>query len=99
PSSRLSSLNGHVSNGCVPARAGQLLVASRRLTDPNFAHAVVLLVQHDDSGVLGLIINRPLEITVAESCGPSIEAAADIEEAVHQGGPCSGPLMVLHDDP
>jgi putative transcriptional regulator len=83
----------------VPASAGQLLVASRRLTDPNFAHAVVLLVQHDDSGVLGLIINRPLEITVAESCGPSIEAAADIEEAVHQGGPCGGPLMVLHDDP
>jgi putative transcriptional regulator len=97
--SRLHFLDRHASNARVPARAGQLLVASRRLTDPNFAHAVVLLVQHDTSGVLGLILNRPLEITVAESCGPSIEAAVDIAEEIHQGGPCAGPLMVLHDDP
>ena len=48
-------------------RAGRLLVASRDLSDPNFAETVVLLVRHDDEGVLGLILNRPSDTTVAEA--------------------------------
>ena len=38
--------------------AGKLLVASRDLPDPNFAKTVILLVQYDDEGVVGLIVNR-----------------------------------------
>jgi putative transcriptional regulator len=79
-------------------RTGQLLVASKRLLDPNFARAVVLIVQHDDGGVIGLILNRPLELTVAEVCDPSSEDASGVSDPVHQGGPCPGPLMVLHGD-
>src|SRR5436189_3981390 len=33
---------------------GKLLVASRDLGDPNFAHTVVLLVHLDEDGVVGL---------------------------------------------
>src|SRR3954471_9000022 len=39
--------------------AGQLLVAEPSLDDPNFAHTIVLIVQHDSSGALGLVVNRP----------------------------------------
>jgi putative transcriptional regulator len=40
--------------------AGQLLVATPEIGDPRFAHAVILLLQHDpEHGALGIIINRP----------------------------------------
>jgi putative transcriptional regulator len=79
----------------VETRKGQLLIASRRLLDPNFARSVVLIVHHDEDGAMGLVLNRPLEVSVAEACGESVEAAAGVERPVHQGGPCPGPLMVL----
>ncbi len=80
------------------SRKGQLLIASGRLLDPNFARSVVLIVQHDEDGVLGVILNHPLEMSVAEACGPMVEAAGEVETAINQGGPCPGPLMVLHAD-
>ena len=80
------------------SRKGQLLIASGRLMDPNFIRSVVLVVQHDDDGVLGVILNRPLELSVAEACGPMVESAGEIESPINQGGPCPGPLMVLHGD-
>jgi putative transcriptional regulator len=83
----------------VQARPGQLLIASRHLLDPNFVRSVVLLVQQDKAGVIGLILNRPLEITVAESCGGNLPAAAGLETPLYQGGPCDGPVMVLHRHP
>ena len=47
---------------------GQLLIASPRLVDPNFARSVVVMVQHNDDGALGLILNRPLQTTIKEVC-------------------------------
>ena len=41
--------------------AGQLLVASPDIGDPRFRHAVILMVQHDRNGALGIVINRPVE--------------------------------------
>ncbi len=47
-----------------PGRAaltGQLLVATSEIGDQRFYHAVILLVQHDARGALGIIINRPID--------------------------------------
>lgn len=44
---------------------GRILVASRDLLDPNFVHAVVLLVHMDDDGVVGLILNRRTNIPLS----------------------------------
>jgi putative transcriptional regulator len=41
--------------------AGQLLVATPEMGDPRFRHAVILMVQHDSKGALGIVINRPVE--------------------------------------
>ena len=43
-----------------------LLVASPALLDPSFLHTVVLLVEHDEEGALGLILNRPLPLSLAQ---------------------------------
>jgi putative transcriptional regulator len=75
---------------------GQILLASSRLVDPNFARAVVLMVSHSEDGSLGLVLNRPMEMTVKEACEQVLETTCDIEDPLHQGGPCEGPLMVLH---
>ncbi|HYJ25525.1 MAG TPA: YqgE/AlgH family protein, partial [Acidimicrobiia bacterium] len=38
---------------------GQLLVATPLLIDPNFWRSVVLILQHDEEGSLGVVLNRP----------------------------------------
>src|SRR4051812_33289830 len=82
----------------MPSLQGHLLIASPRLMDPNFARAVVLMVQHGDEGALGLILNRPLGTTLREVCEKVLETDCAIEAFLHQGGPCEGPLMVVHTD-
>ncbi len=39
--------------------AGRLLVASPDMLDPNFFRTVVLILQHDEEGAIGLVLNRP----------------------------------------
>jgi putative transcriptional regulator len=43
-----------------------LLIAVPQLVDGNFARAVILLLHHDDEGAMGLVINRPLELSLDE---------------------------------
>jgi putative transcriptional regulator len=71
--------------------AGQLLVAAPDLQDPNFSQTVVYLVHHDQSGAMGLVLNRvlgsgPLD-KVLEGLGMPSDGAADLELRVHYGGP------------
>jgi putative transcriptional regulator len=40
--------------------AGQLLVAAPDMGDPRFERAVILIVQHDPAGALGIVINKPV---------------------------------------
>src|SRR5262245_44795073 len=39
--------------------AGQLLIASPTIRDPNFDHAVILVVRHNQDGAMGIVINMP----------------------------------------
>jgi hypothetical protein len=41
--------------------AGQLLIASPTIRDPNFDHAVILVVRHNQDGAMGIVINMPTE--------------------------------------
>lgn len=58
-----------------------LLVASPALLDPNFLHSVVLIVEHDEEGALGLILNRPLPLALAQVCAEGDMAFLGSEEA------------------
>lgn len=75
---------------------GKFLIASPRLRDPNFFKTVVMLVRHDEAGALGLVINRPLEMTLADAWRQVSETPCNAEALLHQGGPCEGPLTALH---
>lgn len=75
---------------------GMLLIASPTLDDSYFSRTVSLLVEHGPGGALGLVLNRPLEMPMAEAWKQiSGEPCADLG-ALHVGGPVEGPLMVLH---
>lgn len=76
--------------------AGQFLVASPYLKDPNFSRTVVLMLQHEEQGALGVVINRPGDKTVDDvwemiGCDP-----VGTDEPVYVGGPVPGPLIALH---
>ena len=68
-------------------RAGQLVVATPQLGDPNFARTVVLLLQADeDDGALGLVLNRPTGTEVGEVL-PDWAPLAAGPPVVFTGGP------------
>jgi len=78
---------------------GHLLLASAELRDPNFFHTVVLMVRHNDEGALGLVLNRPLDVRLAQvwnQVGAGVPVRNDV---LYLGGPCEGPLMAVHDEP
>lgn len=45
-------------------RPGSLLVSSTDLTEPAFRRTVVYIIEHNDAGTLGVVINRPSETAV-----------------------------------
>ncbi len=75
---------------------GYFLVAAPQLGDPNFTRTVVLMVQHNDQGALGGVLNRPSETTLRELWEQVGGGDCPAEKHVHQGGPVSGPLMAIH---
>jgi len=66
--------------------AGKLLVASRDLPDPNFAKTVVLLVQYDEDGVVGLILNRRSKVPISRVLD-EVAGAKERPDPVYAGGP------------
>ena len=80
--------------------AGQMLVASETMGDPRFAETVIYMIEHDQTGALGLVVNRPLgDVPLAnllERMGHDPETAAG-SIAVHTGGPVEpGRVFILH---
>ncbi|WP_428117570.1 YqgE/AlgH family protein [Candidatus Poriferisodalis sp.] len=66
--------------------AGDLLVATPRLVDANFDRTVVYVIEHQEAGTLGVVINRLSEIACAEAV-PRWASRFDDDAAVGLGGP------------
>jgi putative transcriptional regulator len=45
-------------------RAGTLLLANIDLMEPTFRRSVIYVVEHNDGGTLGVVLNRPSEMAV-----------------------------------
>ena len=70
--------------------AAKLLVASRDLTDPNFAETVVLLIRYDADGVVGLTLNRRTKVPLSRVF-EGLKAAQGRSDPVYLGGPVEKP--------
>jgi putative transcriptional regulator len=82
--------------------AGRLVVASENMGDPRFRNTVILMVEHDAGGAMGLIVNVPIGVipvaplferlglvppAVAPGAAPGVAPGAEGEIAVYYGGP------------
>ncbi|MGY1811259.1 YqgE/AlgH family protein [Blastococcus sp. SYSU D00820] len=68
-------------------RPGSLLVAMPSLTDPTFAGTVVYVLDHNDTGTLGVVLGRPSQVEIRDVLPGWCDLA--VEPGVfHVGGPC-----------
>jgi putative transcriptional regulator len=73
---------------------GHLLISSGKLHDPNFRHTVVLVGEHNAEGALGVVLNRPLDVTVADAV-PALLPLVEPDDPLFQGGPVQPTHAVL----
>ena len=74
---------------------GTLLVASPALTDVNFAHAVVLVLQHDENGTVGVVLNRPTSLVPGTVFPELKEGLGSYAGNLFRGGPVA-PTRILY---
>ncbi|MGE5191152.1 MAG: YqgE/AlgH family protein [Deltaproteobacteria bacterium] len=75
---------------------GRFLIAGKNLRDPNFYQSVVLIVEHGEGGAMGVVVNRPSGVTVAQALKNHFELP-DSDEMVYVGGPVErNALFILH---
>lgn len=65
---------------------GLFLVAKPSLTDPNFVRTVVLVTQAEDASTVGVIINRPTRLRLAQFLSEEF-ATGNYRGPVFAGGP------------
>ncbi|MCW2521740.1 MAG: hypothetical protein JWO63_75 [Frankiales bacterium] len=70
----------------LPPAAHRLLIAAPSLTDPEFFRTVVFLVEHDETGTVGVIINRPSHTPVGQIL-PDWQDVMSDPAVVFNGGP------------
>ncbi len=79
----------------------QFLIAMPGMADDTFSGTVVYLCEHSDKGALGLVINKPIDITLAnlfEKVDLSLEGSALADQPVYFGGPVQTERgFVLHE--
>lgn len=73
---------------------GKLLVASRDLLDPNFAETVVLLVDYDRDGAIGVVVNRPSPVPLGVAL-PDVKELRERPDVVYLGGPVARDRMLI----
>jgi putative transcriptional regulator len=100
PGSRVTASEGsdfQLRRGSVKALGvGKLLVASRNLPDPNFSATVILLLDFNQQGAMGLIVNRPTTVPLSRML-PGLEQTSGGGAPAFVGGPVSpsGVLALL----
>src|SRR5947209_9584835 len=66
---------------------GALLVAMPSLTDPTFAGTVIYVLDHSDTGTVGVVLGRPSQVAIRDVLPGWCDLA--VEPGVfHVGGPC-----------
>lgn len=78
---------------------GQFLIASNQLRDSNFYRTVVLMVEHGETGAMGLVVNRPSSVTIAHALSEHFNLP-ETDDVVFVGGPVEpAALFITHTAP
>ena len=93
PSSAAAAEDGSLS--------GRLLVATNQIGDPRFARTVIYMLQHDRTGAMGLVVNRPVGRwsyrRLLDEMGEDVARAVDGTLDIFYGGPVESERgFVLH---
>ena len=72
---------------------GRLVVATPALGDPNFEHTVVFLLDHGEEGAVGVVLNRPSDVSVGDTL-PRWESLAGKPDVMFVGGPVQPEAVV-----
>jgi len=80
------------------------LIATERMNDSRFKKSVIAMLEHDEDGAWGLVINKPMaEIPLAMLIDPSLSTPEEREKLygvnikIHWGGPVNvKKIFVLH---
>lgn len=73
--------------------ANHFLIAMPGLEDPNFSHTVTYICEHNDEGAMGIVINRPMDLSLSEVLDhigftPNDDGARpELEHSIFEGGP------------
>lgn len=74
---------------------GSLLVASPALFDTPFQKAVVLILQSNQNGTFGVVLNRPADEKI-KFAWHEMTGSNDGDGNIVQGGPIGGPVFAIH---
>ena len=74
---------------------GQLLLSAPNLFDPNFRRTVLLIAEHNEDGAMGVVLNRPAEVTVGEAVPDLLWLGGVGEESVYAGGPVATDSVIV----
>ena len=75
---------------------GKLLVASEELTEGQFIQAVILLLQDDAQGTIGVILNRPADDQLKRHWRQLSGGPEHVTSQLVKGGPVGGPVFAIH---
>ena len=75
---------------------GHLLIATPQLSAPLFARSVILMLDHNEQGAMGVILNQPISTQVSDLASKVFEEDFKWSKNLHLGGPVPGSLIVVH---
>ena len=76
-----------------------LLIAMPQLQDPNFSQTTSLLSEFNQEGAMGLVLNRPLNITLDQLLSDEEKPKLKISVRTYWGGPVQNQVgWILHED-
>jgi len=82
--------------------AGKFLVATEEVRGEIFARTVILLLHYDETGAMGLVVNRPTEVTLGEILTEPKALSGYRDTTLYWGGPVqmsSVRVLLLADSP
>lgn len=74
---------------------GHLLVASPHLAGTPFSRSVILLLEHNESGAIGVVLNRTMDRSLRQAVERISGRPLPADGPVSVGGPVGGPLVAL----